>query len=59
MSPYQSALSGNVFRFGDLTINIVNSPGAQVILGSIVGNGLVGAQAAPALPPQNWLDVRA
>lgn len=35
-------LSNNVFVLSGLTISVVNSPGATVIAGSIVGNQVVG-----------------
>jgi hypothetical protein len=35
---YGSVLSGNVFATGPVTVSVLNSPGASVIVASQVGN---------------------
>jgi hypothetical protein len=45
-----AAFSGNVFSVSNVSVNIVNSPGATVIIASQVNNSLVVAQPWYTLP---------
>ena len=48
-------LSYNSFIVTGLTINIVNSPNAQVTVASIVGNGLGGGAGGAGQPASSLL----
>jgi hypothetical protein len=45
-----SAFSGNVFSATNVTVNVINSPGATVIIASQVGNVLAAPQHWYTLP---------
>jgi hypothetical protein len=42
-----SAFSGNVFSVSNVTVNVINSPGATVIIASQVNNSVVVPVAQP------------